>query len=275
MKIESPLRKNGRRSLPRRSREFYLEGPSTQNFTPNQGKYDQEMGFSDTIVPLGESMVPEGGRSPQDIALEKYSFFDSNLLCLIASSEENENATGHSQLVAKYSLFLAEELGMRDKNFLAEVEKGAVLHDIGKIGITKSVLCKPGPLTESEFELIKKHPFMGYEMIEEFDNLKKAARVVLFHHERYDGSGYPYGLQGRNIPLEARIFAIADTLDAITSDRPYRKRLGFDIAYKEIEKGHGNQFDPYIADVFLSIPEDRWKLIKSEIESALHFVTIH
>lgn len=212
---------------------------------------------------------------PQDAALDNYSFFDSNLLCLIASSDDNENTTGHSQLVAKYSLLLAKELGIQDGSFLADVEKGAVLHDIGKAHITKAVLCKPGPLSTSEMELIKEHPFFGYEMIEEFSHLKKAARVVLFHHEWYDGSGYPYGLPGQDIPLEARIFTIADTLDAITSDRPYRQKQGFEKAYDEIFKGRGIQFDPYITDVFLSIPEGSWKQIKSETENALDFVTIH
>ena len=273
--MKFPLKKKGRQIFsPRKER---LSGG---NFTEKGLALVQEMSYleSDSSESRTPSTVEKNLyriSEPQDMALDSYSFFDSNLLCLIASSDDNENTIGHSQLVAKYSLFLAGELGIRDGNFLAEVEKGAVLHDIGKAQIAKAVLCKPGPLSESEMGLIKEHPFMGYEMIEEFSNLKKAARVVLFHHEWYDGSGYPYGLQGQDIPLEARIFAIADTLDAITSDRPYRKRQGFEKAYGEILKGRGNQFDPYIADAFLSIPKGRWEQIKTETENALHFVTIH
>ena len=210
----------------------------------------------------------------QGNALEPHSFFDSNLLCLIGYTEDNEKTVGHSQRVAKYTLMLAQELGIEDEEFLAEIEKGAVLHDIGKIGTPKSILTKNGPLTESEMEVIKEHPLTGYEMIEEFDSLKRAARVVLFHHERFAGGGYPYGLAGRTIPLEARIFTVADTLDAITSDRPYRNKNSFDAAYAEIEKERGSQFDPQIADVFLSIPQDKWQQIKAETENAIHFVNI-
>lgn len=257
MKILSNVKKNGKQILSREKNRFF------------SGNYGQES------TALVKDELLEKMNLPQPAELDKYSFFDSNLLCLIASSDDNENTTGHSQLVAKYSLHLTEELGIRDRSFLADVEKGAVLHDIGKAHITKAVLCKPGPLSEDEMELIKEHPFLGYEMIEEFSHLKKAARVVLFHHEWYDGSGYPYGLQGEEIPLEARIFTIADTLDAITSDRPYRQRQGFEKAYNEIFKGRGTQFDPHIADAFLSIPGESWERIKSETENALHFVTVH
>jgi putative nucleotidyltransferase with HDIG domain len=214
-------------------------------------------------------------QKPQEVALENHSFFDSNLLCLIGSTEDSENTVGHSQRVAKYTLLLAREMGIEDEKFLTDIEKGAVLHDIGKIGIPKSILSKNGALSVPEMEIIKGHPFIGYEMIEEFDSLRKAALVVLFHHERFDGNGYPYGLNGQDIPLGARIFAVADTLDAITSDRPYRIMNSFKAAYKEIGKQRGRQFDPQIADVFLSTPKKKWHQIRSETENSLHFVRIH
>lgn len=186
------------------------------------------------------------------------AFLHSNLLYLSAATDGNEDTVGHSQLVARYSLLLTQAMGMDDRDFSVNIDRGALLHDIGKIGIPESILRKAGPLTEKEKDIIKEHPMLGYEMVEEFPSLRKASRVVLFHHESYDGSGYPYGLKGEEIPLEARIFSIADTLDAITSDRPYRKGQSFRAAFDEIERFRGSQFDPHIADAFLSVPEETW-----------------
>jgi HD-GYP domain-containing protein (c-di-GMP phosphodiesterase class II) len=130
-------------------------------------------------------------------------------------------------------------------------------------------------LTEKEREIVKEHSLLGYELVEEFLFLQKASRVVLFHHESYDGLGYPYGLKGEEIPLEARIFAIADTLDAITSDRPYREGKSFRVAFDEIERVRGTQFDPHIVDAFLSVPEEKWQQIKWDTEQSLSQHTIH
>jgi len=207
--------------------------------------------------------------------LENQAFLHSNLLYLIAATDGNEDTVGHSQLVARYTLLLTKTLGIEDRTFSVEIERGALLHDIGKIGIPDSILRKAGPLTDKEREIIKEHPFLGYEMVEEFSFLHKASRVVLFHHESYDGRGYPYGLKGEEIPLEARIFAIADTLDAITSDRPYRKGQSFRSAFDEIERVSGTQFDPYIVDAFLSVPEEKWQQIKLETENSLSMYSIH
>lgn len=206
---------------------------------------------------------------------EKQRFFNSNLLYLIAATDGNEDTLGHSQLVGSYSLLLTKALGIEDKSFLVNIERGALLHDIGKIGIPESILRKVGPLTRKEKDIIKEHPLLGYELIEEFDFLKRAALVVLFHHERFDGGGYPYGLAGEEIPLEARIFALADTLDAITSDRPYSRRKTFMDAYREIEKCQGGQFDPLLVDVFLSIPVEEWQMIKAKTQISLPSPTIN
>jgi putative nucleotidyltransferase with HDIG domain len=202
-------------------------------------------------------------------------FLHSNLLYLISATDVNEGAAGHSQLVARYTLLLTKAMGIEDRTFLAEIERGALLHDIGKIRIPDSILRKAGPLTDKEREIIQEHPLLGYEMVEEFSFLHDAARVVLFHHESYDGGGYPYGLQGEEIPLEARIFAIADTLDAITSDRPYCKGQSFGAALDEIERVSGTQFDPMIVDTFLSVPEERWPQIKREMEQSHSMYSIH
>ncbi len=206
---------------------------------------------------------------------EKQRFFNSNLLYLVAATDGNEDTLGHSQLVASYSVLLTKALGVEDKSFLINIERGALLHDIGKIGIPESILRKAGPLTKKEKEITQQHPLLGYEMIEEFDFLKRAALIVLFHHEKYDGSGYPYGLAGEEIPLEARIFALADTLDAITSDRPYSQGKSFLEAYREIEISQGSQFDPQLVDVFLSIPVEKWQRIKAKTQISLPSLAIH
>lgn len=206
---------------------------------------------------------------------EKQIFLHSNILYLIAATDRNEDTLGHSQLVASYTLMMTKALGIEDKDYLVNIERGALLHDIGKIGIPESILRKAGPLTALERDVVKEHPLIGYEIIEEFEFLKKAAQVVLFHHESYDGSGYPYGLAGEEIPLEARIFALADTLDAITSDRPYRKGSDFEVAFLEIDKGRSSQFDPLVVDSFFSVPKEKWQQIKEETEESLRLYTVH
>lgn len=222
-----------------------------------------------------ESSFKEYAFTLEGYRLERQAFLNSNLLYLIAATDGNEDTVGHSQLVARYTLLLTKALGIDDRNFSMDIERGALLHDIGKIGVPESILRKNGPLTEKEREIIKEHPLLGYEMIEEFHFLCSSSRVVLFHHESFDGCGYPYGLKGEEIPLEARIFAIADTVDAITSDRPYRIGQSFKKAFDEIEKGRGTQFDPYIVDVFFSVPEEKWRQVKSETEESLFLHTIH
>jgi putative nucleotidyltransferase with HDIG domain len=210
-----------------------------------------------------------------ETSLQRDTFLNSNLLYLIAATDGNEDTVGHSQLVARYSLLLTKAMGIDDWKFCRDIERGALLHDIGKIGIPESILRKDGPLTAKEREIVKEHPLLGYEMIEEFRFLHKASLVVLFHHESYDGQGYPYGLKREEIPLAARIFAIADTLDAITSDRPYRKGQSFKRAFDEIEKGRGTQFDPYIVDAFFSVPEEKWRMAKSDPEGSFSIHTVH
>ncbi len=207
--------------------------------------------------------------------LKKQTFFNSNLFYLIASTKGNEDSTGHSQLVSRFTLMLTKALGIDDRDFLISMESGASLHDIGKICIPEKILRKPGSLTTEERIIVQDHPLLGYELIKEYDFLKNAAKIVLYHHESYDGTGYPFNLQGEDIPLEARIFSLVDTLDAITSSRPYRKAQGFSAAIEEIEKGKGTQFDPTVVDAFLSIPTAKWEQIKAETESALRISTTH
>lgn len=222
-----------------------------------------------------ENIFREHGEDWDENHSEMQVFFNSNLLYSIAATDGNEDTLGHSQLVSRYTLMLTKALSIEDKNCLVNIERGALLHDIGKIGIPEAILRKPGSLTMMERKIVKEHPLIGYEMLEEFSFLKKAAQVVLYHHESYEGSGYPYGLIGEEIPLEARIFSLADTLDAITSDRPYRKAQGFEEAIGEIEKGKGSQFDPQVVEAFLSVSKDRWQQIKAETDESFRLHTLH
>lgn len=171
----------------------------------------------------------------------------------------------HSRRVSLYARRLAEEMGLTGRELL-DVEMGALLHDIGKIGVRDSVLLKPGPLTEEEWEEMKEHPAIGYRLLRGIDYLKGAAQIVLQHQERWDGSGYPFGLTGEEICLGARIFAVVDALDAILSDRPYRAGRSFEVAVREIERCAGTQFDPAVVEVFLSTPPTAWEVIRQRVD---------
>jgi HD-GYP domain-containing protein (c-di-GMP phosphodiesterase class II) len=196
-------------------------------------------------------------------------FFNSELIYFLASTDSSEENLGHSRFVAAYTVYLAQAAGINNRRYLADIERGALLHDLGKIGIPESILQKEGPLTSEEMEIIKYHPLIGFAMIEEFSFLQGAAEIVLFHHERYDGSGYPFGLEGAEIPLSARLFALADTLDAITSNRPYRQGRSFEEALQEIEKCRGSQFDPELVDLMLNLPVEKWQKIKEKVLASL------
>jgi putative nucleotidyltransferase with HDIG domain len=144
--------------------------------------------------------------------------------------------------------------------------RGAFLHDIGKMAIPDAILRKPGRLSPEEQEIMRQHAQLGYRMLRRIPFLREAADIVYSHQERFDGTGYPRGLKGDQIPLGARIFAIADTFDAITSDRPYRAAQSIPAGRREIERYSGRQFDPEIVQVFLSISEQIWQDLRTEIE---------
>ncbi|MBI5525855.1 MAG: response regulator [Deltaproteobacteria bacterium] len=171
----------------------------------------------------------------------------------------------HSRRVSLYSKRIAKALGIRGEE-IRSIERGALLHDIGKIGIRDSILLKPGRLTAEEWVEMRKHPDMGYKLLEGSDFLERERIIVLHHQERYDGKGYPLALKAKDIDIGARIFAIADTFDAMTSDRPYRQALTFKAAREEIIRCSGTQFDPRVVDAFLSIPHMEWREIREKVE---------
>ncbi len=191
--------------------------------------------------------------------------YDDTLEALAAALDLRDNDTaGHSRRVTRYCLEMAKALGCTGDQ-LKHIVRGAHLHDMGKIGIPDAILLKPAKLTPEEWEVMETHPRVGYELVSRITFLAPAAEIVLTHQERYDGTGYPQGLMGEEIPLGARIFSVADTLDAMTSDRPYRSALPFTAAREEIIRYSGRQFDPEVVRVFLSIPEQVWENIRLEI----------
>ena len=184
--------------------------------------------------------------------------YSHTLEALINALDAREHETQrHSKRVSEYTLIIARELGVPERD-LVDIDRGSLLHDIGKIGISDNILLKPAKLTEEEWVEIRKHPGIGYHILKGIDFLEEAANLVLQHHERFDGTGYPQGLAGENILLGARVFAVVDTFDAMTSDRPYRKALSYQTARDEIARFSGRQFDPGIVQVFLNIPEWKW-----------------
>jgi HD-GYP domain-containing protein (c-di-GMP phosphodiesterase class II) len=163
-----------------------------------------------------------------------------------------EHETGdHSKRVACHTLVLARRF-TADNEQLRQIYWGALLHDLGKIGIADAILLKQGALNEVEWQEMRTHPEKGHRIVAQIPGMEQAAEIVLSHEERFDGTGYPRGLKGEQITLGARLFALIDTLDAMTSDRSYRKALSFDQAYAEIVKMSGTQFDPMAVQAFLA-----------------------
>jgi len=177
---------------------------------------------------------------------------------------KDSETEGHSKRVTAFTILLARNMGITPGE-IKVIGRGAFLHDIGKMAIPDEILRKPGKLTPQEQEIMREHCSRGYQMLRKIPFLSEAAEIVFTHQEHYDGSGYPRNLRGNEIPVGARIFAVADTLDAITSDRPYRVARTFDAAREEILRCSGTQFDPDVVEVYLRIPNEVWLELRSEI----------
>lgn len=193
------------------------------------------------------------------VSEEYFAINDITVLALVKLTELRDVTTGHHlEHTRDYSILLAKEYGL-DSEFIICISKASLLHDIGKIGIKDSILLKPGKLTNEEFDEMKKHTIIGAESIDNILHNQKVITsyltmskdIALYHHEKYNGSGYPHALKGDDIPLSARIFAIADSYDAIVSRRPYKEALTHEEAVKRIELDSGVHFDPKIVQVFL------------------------
>lgn len=197
---------------------------------------------------------------------EAFSISDASLgstfRALDAALQARDICThAHCQRVIFYSLTLGRMLGLSERE-LVTLERGVFLHDIGKIHMPDSVLLKPGLLSPTERTVIEQHSAIGYDMLRHNPLLADAAEIVLSHHERYDGSGYPAGLSGEDIPLGARICAVSDTFDALTSIRPYRAPMGFDEAWNHIDSERGHHFDPDIVDLFTALSPSQWQAVR-------------
>lgn len=169
-----------------------------------------------------------------------------------AMAERDPAEARHAQRVTELALRIAAAVGAGPRR-IAAIERGGPLHDIGKLTVDIEILQKPAALDDDELEMIRAHPEAGMRMIDGIRSLRDVVDCVLHHHERWDGGGYPYGLRGKEIPIEARIIAVADAYDAMTSDRPYRPALSHEDAVNEVRRCSGTQFDPEIAEAFLSL----------------------
>ena len=191
---------------------------------------------------------------------------ENTLAALASAMDVREHGTGvHSRRVAEYTLRLAAEMGIDDPGELAVIEKGALLHDVGKIGVPDSILLKPGPLTPGEWEVIRGHPDVGIRMLRKIEFLRGPMEIVHCHHERYDGTGYPRGLKGEAIPLGARMFAVIDVYDALSTVRPYHDAAKHADVLGILRAGAGKQFDPAVVAAFERVPAAEWDAIASKV----------
>jgi len=197
------------------------------------------------------------GRETREAGQEARLLADGLVRALAVRDVETE---AHSRRVAAWTLMLAQHMGLPREDW-PRAELGGLLHDIGKIGIPDAILRKPGKLSEAEWVEMRRHPELGCTILSGIPALADASDIVRSHHERWDGKGYPDALAGDAIPLHARIFALVDTYDAMTSDRPYRKGLPHSAAVEATRTGASHQFDPRVVETFLAIPEHEWRAV--------------
>lgn len=192
---------------------------------------------------------------------------EGSLSALVTSLDAREHETElHSLRVQAFALRIGRELNMESRQ-LRILAQAAILHDIGKIGVPDSILLKPGALEEEDWVVMRSHPEIGRRILSTMPFLADVAEIVHCHHEKYDGTGYPRTLDGHRIPFAARVYAVADVLDALTSDRPYRRGISFDEARQRIQAGSGTHFDPQVVEAFLAIPIHEWPRIRFSISN--------
>lgn len=205
---------------------------------------------------LGESYQRERQRRLQleEALADLRAAYLQTVRALALVVEAKDPSTGqHIERCRLYGMALLSELGMADEN--REAEFGFLLHDAGKVGVPERVLNKPGPLTAAEWRIMRTHPVIGYRLVADIPFLRTAGLVVRYHHEMFDGSGYPEGRKGTEIPLPARVFSVVDAFDAMTADRPYRAALGVEQAAGELTRMAGTQFDPEMVSAFIPLCE--------------------
>jgi len=213
-----------------------------------------------------EKMVKERTEQLEAALCQVERGYEDTLEALGAAIDLRDSETaGHSRRVTLYSTKIAKELEATEHE-LKTIAMGAWLHDIGKLAIPDAILLKPGALTEEEWTIMRSHAQLGFDLVKRIPFLTEAAEIILTHHERCDGSGYPRGLKTADIPLGARIFAVADTADAMTSDRPYRSALSFKAAHEEIRRGSGSHYDSRVAGVFVTVAIENWEAMRHSVK---------
>ncbi len=217
-------------------------------------------------VAIVQTVTNRWMRAQQAVTAEAQSGFNATLVSLSKAIDLRDSDTeGHCRRVVEYSLMMGRHLKFSDDDLL-RLCHGALLHDIGKIGVPDAILHKPGPLTDEEWDIMRTHPQLGALLVADVRQLEKAREVILAHHERYDGKGYPRGLAGDSVPLAARVFTIADAFDAMISDRPYRKAMTLPEAREEVRRCSGTQFDPLAVAAFESLSDSELAHIANEKE---------
>ena len=216
-----------------------------------------------------ESLVKARTEQVQSTLRDLERSYDMTLEALGDALDMKDSETeGHSRRVTAYTIVIARTMGLPPEQ-IPTIARGAFLHDIGKLAIPDAILCKPSKLTTDEMAIMKEHCFKGYQIVKKIPFLVDACEIVYSHQERYDGTGYPRGLKGEEIPLGARIFSVADTYDAMTVNRVYRPAQSYQAAREEIVRWSGRQFDPDVVKAFLEIPEEIWDHLRKDIDSQI------
>jgi len=226
-----------------------LRRPSGEGFSRVEAKMLEELAAQSAMAVEQANLFARVRAYASELELS----YDTTLKALSAALDAKDAATeGHSERVANLTLAIAREMKVPEER-LVDIERGALLHDVGKIGVPDAILRKPKTLSRREWQAMQRHPLLAGILVSKVGFLEGALPILLYHHERFDGDGYPFGLAGDRIPLEARIFAVVDAYDAMTSDRPYRKAVTPDVAVKEITTNSGTQFDPLAVEAFLRV----------------------
>jgi len=237
--------------------------PSIRAFSPAEVVPLQELADQAAMAIEQASLFAKVRSYASDLEIS----YDTTLRALMAALDTKDAATeGHSERVSRLTVAAAREMGVPEERML-DIERGALLHDVGKIGVPDSILRKPSNLNRKEWEAMQKHPLLAGLMVSKVGFLEGALPILLYHHERYDGSGYPFGLAEDKIPLEARIFAVVDAYDAMTSERPYRKAVAPEEALREIRANAGIQFDPRVVVAFEGVIR-RLLMVEEDVQAA-------
>ena len=242
-----------------------LENASVDELRAALSEREEEAAARESQLARYAADLRETFKRERERAQQLKRSYRATVQALANAVEARDAYTGrHAERVAAYGMAIASEAGI-DPVDSPEMEFGFLLHDVGKVAVPDAILFKPSGLAPEEELVMRTHPVVGWEILREIDFLGAAKLVVRHHHERWDGGGYPDGLQGEDIPLLARVFAVADALDALTTDRPYRPATDFRTAGQEISAGAGTQFDPGVVDAFCAMPAEHFHELAREV----------